>query len=174
MNKLFGAIFICALCSNAAAQISDPENPDLNPENYVVDNLCFHVGTYYGLSQPVAGDLKDIAISGPMNHEIAKTYAPMFQNVIERRGLKQYLENDFLVTDLFPQAYTHGKSVFIVYKMDSVIENYLALKQAKADLVEAGNYTGEARRQIASRFGKLLSYSDETIAQYIARNGADN
>lgn len=153
-----------------AAQISDPENPDLNPDNYEVDNMYFHVGTYYGLSQPVASDLKLISLSGPMDQDIAKNYEKMFETVIKRRGLKQYLETDFLVTDLFPEEYTSGKAVFVVYKHDQVIEDYLALKKYKQDLVSAGKYDRSARREVASKFGKFLSYTDEQIEQNLKRN----
>ncbi len=174
MKKLSFVLIFSLLCSRAAAQVSDPENPDLDPNNYQVENIYFHVGTYYGLSQPVATDLKKISISGPMDHDVAKTYEAIFKEAIERRGLKQYLENDFLVTDLFPESYTHGKSVFIVYKYDDVIEEYLALKERKKELMVAGNYSGAARHALAASFGQFLSYTDERIEEYIGRNGTNN
>ncbi|MBT6036421.1 MAG: hypothetical protein HOJ34_01060 [Kordiimonadaceae bacterium] len=177
MNKLkiVGVLLLGCLfwAPFVAAQISDPENPDLNSGNYDVGNMYFHVGTYYGLSQPVATDLKQISLSGPMDQNDAKIYEEMFEAVIKRRGLKQYLETDFLVTDLFPEDYTRSKAVFIVYKRDQVIEDYLALKKYKQDLVSTGKYDRVARREVASRFGEFLSYTDEQIEINLKKNGPE-
>ena len=171
-RKFLINLFILIYCSTIAqAQISDQNDPDLDPDNYDVDNMYFHVGVYFGLSQAVAIDLKHIAISGVMEHDIAKIYEPVFKTAIERRGLKQYLEVDFLVTDLFPEAYTENKSTFIVYKQDSILEQYLALKERKQELIDNNNYDQAARREVATGFGKLLSYTDETIEENLKKNG---
>lgn len=154
-----------------SAQITDPENPDLNSKSYEPDNMYFHVGAYYGLSQPVATDLKKISLSGPIDHQVALTYEKIFKMVIERRGLKQYLETELLVTDLFPEAYTSGKTVFIVYKEDKTIEDYLALKKYKQGLVSAGKYDRNASRDVATRFAKFFSYTNERTEQNIGKNG---
>lgn len=174
MNNLKTATFIVCCCllwaPLSSAQISDPNNPDLNPENYVPENMYFHAGAYYGLSQPVAADLKHISMSGPIPLEIAKTYEPIFQAMVDRRGVKQYMETDFMVTSLFPESYTNGNTVFIIYKEDSVIEDYFALKKYKQQLIDDGNYDREGRHDVAYRFGQLLSYTDENIKANIEKN----
>ena len=40
----------------------------------------------------------------------------------------------------------------------------------KEPLIAENNYTDENRRQIAVRYGHLLSYSDEAIARYLSQN----
>jgi len=44
----------------------------------------------------------------------------------------------------------------------------MELKAAKQILVESDAYEGQARRQIAIRFGYLLSYSDEKIESLLS------
>ena len=153
------------------AQVTDPDNPDLNPTNYDVDNMYWHVGVYFGLSQAVMIDVKHLALSGPMEHDVANTYEEMFLAAAERRGLKQYKESDILVADLFPEEYVKDKTAFIVYKHDRVLADYLALKRYKQGLVDTGRYDMDARREVAVRFGKLLSYTDERIEGYLKQRG---
>ncbi len=159
------------LLSVSQAQITDPEKPDLNQKNYDVDNMYWHVGVYSGLAQAVMADIKHLALSGPMDHNIADIYEDMFLDAAKRRGLKQYKEPDILVADLFPEEYVKNKTAFIVYKHDSVLEEYLALKKYKQGLVDAGRYDMAARQEIATKFGKLLSYTDERIEEYLKRRG---
>ena len=45
----------------------------------------------------------------------------------------------------------------------------MAIKADKAALEAAGRYEGEARAEIARRFGRLLSYPEKTIAEMLAR-----
>ena len=47
------------------------------------------------------------------------------------------------------------------------LERYRAIKSDKARLVAQGKYAGEARRDIARRFGRLLSYPQATIERLI-------
>jgi hypothetical protein len=77
-------------------------------------------------------------------------------------GVQVYREGDFLVTDLFPAELTEGKQVLLIYRGDT-LEEYMDLKAEKSRLVGSGRYEGEARLQIARRFGGLLSYSDEKV-----------
>lgn len=170
MIKYILVITFIFYTSVTAAQIAMPDDPDLDPSHYMPDNIYFHVGAYYGLSQPVATDLKKISLSGPTEHETAEIYEEVFKTVIERRGLKQYLETDFLVTPLFPESYTRNKSVFLVYKYDTVLEDYLALKQQRQRLIDAGNYDAAAKRDVARKFGTFFSYSAEQIEENIAKN----
>jgi hypothetical protein len=80
-------------------------------------------------------------------------------------------ETDFLVTDLYPADVAEGKHVLLIYTGDT-LEQYLELKADKASLVAAGKYEGEARKEIARRFGRLLSYPDPIIDDLINRNSA--
>ena len=70
-----------------------------------------------------------------------------------------YRETDLIVTDLFPADVAKGKHVLLIYK-GTTLDEYLALKKRKSELVDSGSYAGEARKDIARQFGKLLSYPD--------------
>ena len=82
--------------------------------------------------------------------------------IAERNRVEIWRETDFLVTDLYPADVAEGKHVLLIYT-DDTLDKYLALKADKAALVESGNYQGEARKDIARRFGRLLSYPEVVI-----------
>jgi hypothetical protein len=70
-----------------------------------------------------------------------------------------------MTTDLFADVDMTGRWVFVIYKKDRVIEGYLALKAEKERLEESREYTGEARRDIAVKMGRLLGYDEDYIIQ---------
>ena len=74
------------------------------------------------------------------------------------------------MTDLFPISLNKGKYNIIYYRQEEDLRQYLALKKRKQQLLEQQAYQGEARRQIAVDYGKLLSYSQEAIERYLAQN----
>ena len=55
-------------------------------------------------------------------------------------------------------------------KIKEIQAEYDELKEKKKQLIESGNYHGQARKEIAVTFGQLLSYSDEAIERYLAEN----
>ena len=82
--------------------------------------------------------------------------------------VQMWRETDFLVTDLYPADVADGKHVLLIYTGDT-LDKYLAIKADKAALREAGEYHGEARDEIARRFGRLLSYPEPVIDDLLAR-----
>ena len=63
-----------------------------------------------------------------------------------------------------------GRQNIVFYREDKDIEELLAIQQEKNALLNAGNYNGEARKALAVRYGRLLSYSDEAIERYLLSN----
>ncbi len=89
--------------------------------------------------------------------------------VIARRNeVQMWRETDLIVTDLYPGDVAIGKHVLLIYIGDT-LGKYLALKADKATLVAAGRYSGEAREEIARRFGRLLSYPEAIITSLIEK-----
>ena len=89
--------------------------------------------------------------------------------VIARRNeVQMWRESDLIVTDLYPADVALGKDVLLIYIGDT-LDEFLALKKEKAALVAAGNYRGEAREEIARRFGRLLSYPENIIDDLIEK-----
>ncbi|MGI9261576.1 MAG: hypothetical protein ACR2QR_06060 [Woeseiaceae bacterium] len=144
---------------------------DLNPDNYTTANIYYHVGAVSGLGETIKYDLKKIGLSAPMPKDVIDTYEPIFQHAIERQGIKYYREDDFLVTDMFPEERTNGKILLVIYKNDDVLEAYFNVKKYKQELIDSGEYDLAARREVATRFGKLLSYHDEQIEFFLKRSG---
>ena len=48
------------------------------------------------------------------------------------------------------------------------LQEYLELKQEEKDMIAAGTYTEKAQIDLATRYGKLMGYSDAHIAASIA------
>jgi hypothetical protein len=88
--------------------------------------------------------------------------------IAKRNEVQMWRETDLIVTDLYPAEVALGKHVLLIYTGDT-LDEYLALKEEKAALVAAGNYTGEAREEIARRFGRLLSYPENIITDLIEK-----
>ena len=93
--------------------------------------------------------------------------------IAERNEVQMWRETDFLVTDLYPADVAEGKHVLLIYT-GNTLDRYLALKADKARLVAAGEYEGEAREEIARRFGRLLSYPEPVIDNLLQKQSADN
>jgi hypothetical protein len=70
------------------------------------------------------------------------------------------------VTDLFPEDIAEGKHLMLIYK-GNTLEEYLALKEKREALVKSGDYSGQARKDIAREFGRMLSYPESTIEEKI-------
>lgn len=73
------------------------------------------------------------------------------------------------LTDLFPTSLNQGKFNVIFYQDKTVLREYLGLKAEKEKAIAAGNYA-DCREDIARRYGKLLSYTDEGIQRLLDSN----
>ena len=127
-----------------------------------IDRRSYDLGIIFAFGEMVHVGLKKLALSAPMAPEEMDGLMDEAQRIAQLNQVELYRETDFLVTDLFPAEVTAGKHVFLIYQ-GLTKQEYLDLKAEKARLVQAGQYHGAARREIARRFGRLLSYPDETI-----------
>ena len=169
-KSLWAMIVACAL-SFSLAQAQEGAAPHLDLANFTTANPYFHSGAVSGLSEAIVLDKKRIGLSSTMTVETADEFEYVLKHVIERRGLKYYREEDFLVTDMFPEERTNGKVLLVIYKNDNDLSDYFAVKKYKQGIIDAGEYDLAARRDIATRFGKLLSYSDAQIEFFLERSG---
>ena len=83
--------------------------------------------------------------------------------------VKLYVEDEAFLTDLFPLSLNQGKYNALFYQEDSALQEYLALKGEKKAALAQGTY-GQARRDIAWRYGRLLSYTEEGIQRLLESN----
>lgn len=132
-----------------------------------VDERSYNLGIMGGFAEVVFRGVKTLALSEVMSPAAMDDILPDAQIVADRNNVELYRETELLVTDLFPADVAIGKHVLLIYTGDT-LDRYLALKADKARLVQEGAYRGEAREDIARRFGRLLSYPDHVIDDMLA------
>lgn len=150
---------------------SAPANTqDGSSEQREVDQYSFRLGAAAAFSEMVSFGNKKLALSSAVSPEEMEELRAGYDRVISEQGAMATLEPELIVTDLFRADIAVGLHVLLIYKQPSVLEEYRTLKDDKAALVASANYTGEARANIARRFGRLLSYPDATIEEKIRTN----
>lgn len=136
-----------------------------------IDHFSYELGAADCFCEMVRAGVKGLALAHPCpTREERDEYLPYFQELCQKYGVKLYVEDVPLLTDLFPLSMNQGKYNALFYQEDSAIQEYLALKAEKQATVEAGTYTPEKRRDIAWRYGRLLSYTGEGIQRLLESN----
>lgn len=145
-------------------------------ENNRIDPYSFALGVCEAFCEVVRAGVKRIALSHPFTEsELQKElHGQAFLNACDaiavRYGCSSYFLEEPVLTDLFPVSLNRGKQNVVFYRDPADIEELLAIQREKDALQAAGQYTGEARRALAVRFGRLLSYSEEAIKRYLTQN----
>lgn len=101
-----------------------------------------------------------MSLSAPFKPKDYERLSRHMEEQASRNGVKFYLEKDLIRTDMFADLDLSGIWVFIISRDDHVLADYLNLKSEISRLVEEGEYTGEARRDVALRFARLLGYEE--------------
>jgi hypothetical protein len=132
----------------------------------------FDTGSYYlgitgGFAEVVAMGCKRLALSAPYDAQMLAAVLPATKQIVASHGIVMAIEPDLLVTPLFPADSASGRTVILLAADETVLAEYFALKQLRADAI-ARNELTLVEHTLAWRFGKLLSYSDEAIAQLLA------
>ena len=136
-----------------------------------IDSFSYKLGAADCFCEMVRAGVKKIALAHPCDsREERDGFLPEFRKLCEEYGVKLYCEDEGFLTDLFPAAQNKDRFNVIFYQEDAVLQEYLALKEEKRKARETGAYTPEKRREIAWRYGKLLSYTDEGIERLLAAN----
>lgn len=136
-----------------------------------IDHFSYELGAADCFCEMVRAGVKGLALAHPCpTREERDEYLPYFEELCQKYGVKLYVEDVPLLTDLFPLSMNQGKYNALFYQEDSAIQEYLALKAEKQAAVEAGAYTPEKRRDIAWRYGRLLSYTGEGIQRLLESN----
>ena len=136
-----------------------------------IDSFSYQLGAADCFCEMVRAGVKRLALAHPCDSKAERdAFLPEFTKLCERYGVKLYVEDDPLLTDLFPLSMNRGKYNAIFYQEDSVLQEYLNLKEEKQQAKESGTYSPELRLSIARRYGKLLSYTEEGIDRLLAGN----
>ena len=135
-----------------------------------IDKFSYQLGAADCFCEMVRAGVKKIALSHPCDtKEERDSFLPEFDKLCEKYGVCYYVENESFLTDLFPTSLNQGKFNVLFYQDETVLREYLDLKAEKEKAVAAGNYAN-CREDIAWRYGKLLSYTDEGIQRLLDAN----
>ncbi len=136
-----------------------------------IDPFSYQCGVIDCFNEMVRSGVKALALSRPMDTAQQRdALLPFAQESCRQHGTKLYIEDQPLLTDLFPLSLNPGKHHILFYLANHVLEQYLRLKEHKAALMAEGAYFGGNRSQIALEFGRLLSYPDDVARRMMADN----
>ena len=127
---------------------------------------AYALGVCDAFCEIVGAGVKRIALSHPFTQAELETVlgADFIRDcaaIAARYGCAAHHQREPLLTDLFPVSLNRDSAD---------LAELLAIEADKRALLIAGAYTGAARREIAVRFGRLLSYSAQAIDRLIAQN----
>ena len=136
-----------------------------------VDQTSYHLGVIFAFAEMVAADLKKMALSLPFLPKDHERLVEEAKKIAREEGVRIRLEKHLLTTDLFPEEFTRGKWVFVIYKYPAVLRRYFSLKSRKDLLIRENHYKGKKREAIAVGFGDLLSYRKDVIRRKLRGRG---
>jgi hypothetical protein len=134
-----------------------------------IDQRSLHIGEIAAFAELVNVGTKKLAFSDVLLPKDLDALLKEATRLADENHVKLYREPELLVTDLFPADVARGKEVLLIYK-GTTLDEYMALKREKAQLVKAGGYSGKAREEIARKLGRLLSYPDSGIDMLLKTN----
>ncbi len=159
--RTFDVLLLPLSLAACAAPVPPRREPE-PPKPPKIDERSYNLGGIGAFAEVVGAGVKRLALSAPMAPEEMDALIEEAEKIVERNHAISYRETDFLTTDLFPAEITGGKHVLLIYT-GSVKDEYMALKEEKRALISENRYEGEARRNVARKMGRLLSYSEEKI-----------
>ena len=121
-----------------------------------LDSFSYQCGVIDAFNEVVKAGVKRIALSHPTD-TLAECQAliPFSEQICRQYGNHFYVEEEPLLTDLFPVSMNRGKFNILYYRDERDIQLYLSLKEEKKRLLEQGAYQGKARKRIAVEYGRL-------------------
>lgn len=135
-----------------------------------IDKYSYNCGVIDCFNEMVKAGLKKIAFAHPFkSKEERDEYLNYVEMITKQYNTKYYVEDDPIITDLFPFSMNINTYSFVFYKEEAVIDEFLNLKADRVKSINNNTYTFN-REDFAYKLGHLLSYSDETIRDYIDNN----
>ncbi len=135
-----------------------------------IDKFSYQLGAADCFCEMVRAGVKRIALSHPCDSKAERdSFLPEFDKLCEKYGVHYYVEDGAFLTDLFPLSLNQGKFNVIFYQDETFLQAYLDLKAEKEKAVLNEKYDA-CRENIAWRYGKLLSYTDEGIRRLLDAN----
>jgi hypothetical protein len=139
-----------------------------------IDRASFHLGMINCFAEMVSMGVKRLAISPPLPPLEYEAIREASGTIVERSGIYAYLERSLMVTHLQSAEFTRGMWSILYYRDPEVLEDYLALKERRSSLEDAGELTPEAQEEISRAFMGMLSYPEGVIEEKISGGGTSD
>jgi hypothetical protein len=157
LKNIFLSIIVSLIMAPQICAAGEAVNMDK-----AIDQRSYRLGGVGSFAEMVSIGVKQLALSAAMSPAAMDELDEDIRRIAREAGIEVYREPDLIVTDLFPADVAKGKHVMLLYK-GSTLDEYRALKQKKIELLKDDSYTVEERKEIARRFGQLLSYPAANI-----------
>ena len=136
---------------------------------YKLDKVSLELGMINCFAEMVACGVKKLAISPPLSPEDYSMIGSLSDEIVQSFGIKSYLEQSLLITDLQSEDFTKGKWSILYYEDESVLKAYLGLKEKKKNLEEMGQCDKTVLKTISREFMRLLSYPGNKIEDKLSK-----
>jgi hypothetical protein len=171
ITVLFLIGFLTIFCGGGISdshQGLEQKNHD-HPAAKVIDG--FHLMSYYAGSVSTATEFvsygcKKLALSATLSDEELALLLPHAENKADEYGIPFYVEKDLLVTPLFSATIAEGKTVILFAYNKEMLDEYFAIKASREKAI-AEDRLKDVEVELGWRFGRLLSYTDETIERLL-------
>jgi hypothetical protein len=174
MIILVWAVFLFISCGMNALESDQGKKQMQNdhPAGKVIEG--FHLPSYYAgtistSTEFVSYGCKKLALSATFSDEELSTLLDHAEQKAKEYGIPIYVEKDLIVTKLFSPTVAEGKTVILFAYNQDVLDEYFAIKEFRKKAMAEGQLA-EVEEEIAWRFGRLLSYTDETITRLLNEN----
>ena len=158
-------------CGNFSQQDEEGNKPQKveHPASEMIRGfhlLSYYAGTISTSAEFVSYGCKKLALSTTLSDEELSVLLPHAQKKADEFGIPIYVEKDLLVTKLFNPLIAQGKTVILFAYNRDVLDEYFAIKAFRNKSIEEGKLA-DMEEEIAWRFGRLLSYTDDAIERLL-------
>ena len=168
IGKTIVVIFFLAALLSVSCNVNTAKSD--HPAGKVIDG--FHLLSYYAGSISTAAEFvsygcKKLALSSTYSDEELSALLEHAQQKAKEFGIPIYVEKDLLVTQLFSPTIAEGKTVILFAYNQDVLDEYFSLKAFREKAILEDRLK-DSEEEIAWRFGRLLSYADDTIKRLLS------
>jgi hypothetical protein len=173
---IFLSIFLIS-CGKSSTrdERKEGQKTDEHPASKLISDFhlpSYHAGSISTSVEFVSYGCKKLALSAPFADVEMDVLLEHAQQKAEEYAIPIFVEKELLVTRLFSPSVAEGKTVILFAYNQDILDEYMALKEFKRNAVEEGKLE-EVEEEIAWRFGRLLSYTDETIERLLRESAQE-
>ena len=141
---------------------------------HAIDAYSYGLGAMDCFCEMVGAGVKTLAMSHPCDSRQERdSFLKDVKKLCEKYGVYFYAEDEAFLTDLFPERLNKGKYNYLFYARKEVLDAYFELKEEQRVVIQNGGYTRQKSYEIAKKFGRLLSYTEEGTERLIQKASED-